>query len=38
MTSSFLIYTGILLGLIIFLVLSSSTPHVEGADGYPTGW
>lgn len=35
---NFLIYTGVLLGLILIFILGMQTPHFEGADGYPTGW
>ena len=33
---AFLIYIGLLLGLIIFIRLGISSQHFEGADGYPT--
>lgn len=35
---NFWIYTGVLVGLILIFVLAATSPHFEGADGYPTGW
>lgn len=34
---NFLIYTGVLLGLIFIFIIGMQTPHYDGAYCYPSG-